>query len=422
MEPWTFGEAPLPAVVELAEVLRDLTSTVLSLERTSPELEEADPASCATRRPGSPSSAPADPTPRVGDRRHRGPTGVRRPLARHRRVQPVLPASTRSRSTLDGSHGRRDGRVPGLLRGTARDRARRLPRGVLRLRAPAAQLRSRPGGQDGRALAPVPTADAAGHPARRARRAHHRGRAASTRRRELRARRHGALRGGDARRARGPRRAPGRVPPTRDEHPHHGQPRPARAGRRASRRRLRRLRRRPPHLRRRRTPQPGARARAAGGGRRSRQPDRPAVPDRPRLRRGVAGRRAHRRDRGADQHLLDRRSSCATCSPAPTSTCCSACPRTAATTTSPGCTTRWARTWRARRRRRCRSCGTSGWRRGSARWSGARRPGAGRGARRGRGRRHPGRPDGHRAHLGFDQRAEGRDPPARRAHPPPRAT
>ena len=68
-----------------------------------------------------------------------------------------------------------DGRVPGLLRGTARDRARRLPRGVLRLRAPAAQLRSRPGGQDGRALAPVPTADAAGHTPRRARRAHHRG-------------------------------------------------------------------------------------------------------------------------------------------------------------------------------------------------------------------------------------------------------
>ena len=36
MEPWTFGEAPLPAVVELAEVVRELTSTVLSLERTSP--------------------------------------------------------------------------------------------------------------------------------------------------------------------------------------------------------------------------------------------------------------------------------------------------------------------------------------------------------------------------------------------------
>ena len=39
MEPWSFGEAPLPAVVELADVLRELTSTILSLERTSPELE-----------------------------------------------------------------------------------------------------------------------------------------------------------------------------------------------------------------------------------------------------------------------------------------------------------------------------------------------------------------------------------------------
>ena len=40
MEPWSFGEAPLPEVVELADVLRELTSTVLSLERTSPELEQ----------------------------------------------------------------------------------------------------------------------------------------------------------------------------------------------------------------------------------------------------------------------------------------------------------------------------------------------------------------------------------------------
>jgi acyl-CoA synthetase (AMP-forming)/AMP-acid ligase II len=45
-------------------------------------------------------------------------------------------------------------------------------------------------------------------------------------------------------------------------------------------------------------------ARIAGGGRVA-QPDRPAVPDRTRLRRGVAGDRARRRDRGADQHVLD---------------------------------------------------------------------------------------------------------------------
>jgi hypothetical protein len=66
MEPWTFGEAPLPAVVELAEVLRDLTSTVLSLERTSPELEELTRLlrDAQARLAG---SAPADPAPRVGD-------------------------------------------------------------------------------------------------------------------------------------------------------------------------------------------------------------------------------------------------------------------------------------------------------------------------------------------------------------------
>jgi len=66
MEPWTFGEAPLPAVVELAEVLRDLTSTVLSLERTSPELE----ALTRTLRDAHgrlAATAPVDPAPRVGD-------------------------------------------------------------------------------------------------------------------------------------------------------------------------------------------------------------------------------------------------------------------------------------------------------------------------------------------------------------------
>jgi hypothetical protein len=38
VEPWSFGVSPLPEVVELAEVLRDLTSTVLSLERAPDEL------------------------------------------------------------------------------------------------------------------------------------------------------------------------------------------------------------------------------------------------------------------------------------------------------------------------------------------------------------------------------------------------
>ncbi len=38
VEPWSFGEQPLPEVVELATVVRELTSTVLALEHASPEL------------------------------------------------------------------------------------------------------------------------------------------------------------------------------------------------------------------------------------------------------------------------------------------------------------------------------------------------------------------------------------------------
>ncbi len=52
--------------------------------------------------------------------------------------------------------------------------------------------------------------------------------------------------------------------------------------------------------------------------------------------------------------------------------------------------------------------------------AGRRAGGRRRRAGRGRGRRHPGRPDGDRAHLGLDQRAEGRDPRPRPADPPPR--
>jgi acyl-coenzyme A thioesterase PaaI-like protein len=66
VEPWTFGEAPLPAVVELAGVLRDLTSTVLSLERTSPELEALTRA-LRDAQVRLAAAAPADPAPRVGD-------------------------------------------------------------------------------------------------------------------------------------------------------------------------------------------------------------------------------------------------------------------------------------------------------------------------------------------------------------------
>jgi acyl-coenzyme A thioesterase PaaI-like protein len=65
MEPWTFGNRPLPEVVELAGVLRDLTSTVLSLERTSPELESlTDMLRDARQRLSA--AMPADASPRIG--------------------------------------------------------------------------------------------------------------------------------------------------------------------------------------------------------------------------------------------------------------------------------------------------------------------------------------------------------------------
>jgi acyl-coenzyme A thioesterase PaaI-like protein len=63
---WVFGEPPLPTVVELAGALRDLTDTVQSLERSSPELE----ALVRTVREAQQrlaAQAPADLRPRVGD-------------------------------------------------------------------------------------------------------------------------------------------------------------------------------------------------------------------------------------------------------------------------------------------------------------------------------------------------------------------
>jgi hypothetical protein len=66
MEPWSFGEAPLPAVVELADVLRELTSTILSLERTSPDLERLGAVLRESQRQLA-ADAPVDPSPRVGE-------------------------------------------------------------------------------------------------------------------------------------------------------------------------------------------------------------------------------------------------------------------------------------------------------------------------------------------------------------------
>lgn len=67
MEPWSFGEAPLPAVVELADVLRELTSTILSMERTSPELEHLAAVLRESQRRLA-ADAPVDPSPRIGER------------------------------------------------------------------------------------------------------------------------------------------------------------------------------------------------------------------------------------------------------------------------------------------------------------------------------------------------------------------
>jgi hypothetical protein len=65
VERWTFGESPLPVAVELAAVLRELTSTVLSLERDSPELERLL-AQLRDVQARLAAELPADPRPRVG--------------------------------------------------------------------------------------------------------------------------------------------------------------------------------------------------------------------------------------------------------------------------------------------------------------------------------------------------------------------
>ncbi len=67
----------------------------------------------------------------------------------------------RSASTRETATGTRH--VPGRLRGAAGSGARRLPRGVLRLRHPAPELRHRAVGQDALADREVPPADADPH-------------------------------------------------------------------------------------------------------------------------------------------------------------------------------------------------------------------------------------------------------------------
>lgn len=65
VERWVFGEPPLPEVVDLAGVLRDLISTVVSLEHAPRELVELT-AVLRSAQQRLAELAPADPRPRVG--------------------------------------------------------------------------------------------------------------------------------------------------------------------------------------------------------------------------------------------------------------------------------------------------------------------------------------------------------------------
>jgi acyl-coenzyme A thioesterase PaaI-like protein len=80
VQKWYFGEAPLPEVVELAAVLRELTSTVLSLERATPELRELTAALRAAQQRLA-ATAPRDFSPRVGEH----PTPAQRVYVDHSR-------------------------------------------------------------------------------------------------------------------------------------------------------------------------------------------------------------------------------------------------------------------------------------------------------------------------------------------------
>jgi len=62
---WTFGVAPLPEVVELAEELRELTSVVLALE-TAPEALRALTEQLRAARTALARDLPADLAPRIG--------------------------------------------------------------------------------------------------------------------------------------------------------------------------------------------------------------------------------------------------------------------------------------------------------------------------------------------------------------------
>jgi acyl-coenzyme A thioesterase PaaI-like protein len=98
---WVFGEPPLPTVVELAGVLRDLTDTVQSLERSSPELEALVQTVRAAQRQLA-AQAPSDLRPRVGD----DPSPDRRVYVDHGyAVGEYNPCFPRYTLELDGEDG-----------------------------------------------------------------------------------------------------------------------------------------------------------------------------------------------------------------------------------------------------------------------------------------------------------------------------
>ena len=138
----------------------------------------ASPASCSRPRATSPRStrliadlerAETALTPRVAGKRatahrHRArPRDGRVYLDHARDIGAYNPSFPEYELAVDGDRAAGTVTFPLAVRGPAGHRARRVPRGVLRLRGAAPQLRRRRGRQDDLAHAPVPAPDAAAH-------------------------------------------------------------------------------------------------------------------------------------------------------------------------------------------------------------------------------------------------------------------
>ncbi len=92
MEPWTFGVEPLPqALVGRAVAAAGRRTDPGARTRRSRRRSSSSPTSRAAEAALAASRAPDDPVPRLGADAPADGRPVRRPRARHRRVQPVLP-------------------------------------------------------------------------------------------------------------------------------------------------------------------------------------------------------------------------------------------------------------------------------------------------------------------------------------------